>query len=516
MKARRFHEALAEFEAVLQQAPEFNFIHIKVGQIYFQRRNYRRAIESFHTAMELDALSPGPPQSAGWVYLKLEDLEQAEKYFRISLSLDPKFESALVGLGHVALKRQQYFGAVQKFQQALTLNPNLLSAQMGLAEVYRCQGEIDQAIAVLAALSAEEPSFAFACVQLGRLYWQKRDYAAAQATFQKARDANPIAVVLNADAQLDLAESFLVNHCLEAATDTLQETPDFLKLACRKHRLQGNIYLQQGQRGPALEQYLMAWKLSPFVVEHSIDYEADRATLEKDLELQLALERQELDVHYQVVVSLDNHQNIVGVVSLLRWQHPKRGLLIPEKFLAVAEKNGLVLPIGWWEMYEACQQLAQMRQHSPLLQWVGVNLSALQLQDCDLEMQVLFAANAANIACQSLLLEVDSCSLVEAQGFASPVLEKLQHWSIRLAMSVGTADPSLFDLLSRYPISVIKIKPEVTHHLSTRENCDTVRMAVGLAREIGVETIAIGVETPEQARQMQLLGCKYAQGTLFG
>lgn len=516
LQERRLLEALQEFETVLEKAPEFNFIHMKVGYIHFQRRNYHLALDSFHTAMELDSLSPEAPLSAGWVYLKLGDLEQSERYFHISLSINPKFDSAFIGLGQIAMQQKHYAEAVQQFRQAVELNPSLMSGQMALVEAYRCQGQIDEAIAVLEALPQGEPSFALARIQLGRLYREKRDYAAARVTFQRARDTNPLLLSLNADAQLDLAESLLTDHCLESATDTLKETPNFLKLACRKYLLQGNIYLHQGESKQALEQYLMAWKLHPFVFEHRVGKEADVTALQAELELQMALQHEQLNVDYQVIVSLDNHQHIVGIESRLQWQHPKRGLLIAEQFLPTAKKTGLVLPMGWWEIYRACWQLAQMQPHSPLLRWTGVNMNALQLQDSDLETQILFAINAVNIDPQSLLLEVDSEWLVEALSTSSPVLKKLQQLHVQLAVVVDNTDSSLFDLLYRYPISTIKIKPNVTQHLSIRENCVTVEAIAALSVNLGIETIAVGIETLEQAEQIRTLGCKYAQGSLFG
>jgi EAL domain-containing protein (putative c-di-GMP-specific phosphodiesterase class I)/tetratricopeptide (TPR) repeat protein len=516
LRERRLLEALAEFEVVLQEAPEFNFIHIKVGQIHFQRRSYRLALDSFHQAMELDKLSAGPPQSAGWVYLKLREMELADQYFRISVSIDPAFDAAFVGLGQVAMLQHQYAEAVLQFQQALALNPTLLSGQMGLAEAYRCQGLLDEAIAVLDAVPEKEPNFAFACVQLGRLYREKHDYAIARATFQKARDANPIAVALNGDAQLDLIESFLVDHSLDAAIDTLQETPDFLKLAYRKHQLQGNLHLQQGLKGQAFEQYLMAWQLNLLLTNQKTDRQDDLTTLQDDLELQLALKQQDLNIRYQAIASLDDCQAIVGLSSLLEWQRPTQGRLVREQFLPIAERTGLMLPIGWWELYEACQQLGQMRQHLSALKWVGVNLSVSQLQDPDLVTQVMIAVNSATLDSQALLLEIDGLCLLEMQPTANLTLEKLHQLPCQVAAVVDNTDSSIFELLRRYPFQFIKLKPNVIQNLSADENCTAVSNIVGLSIELGIETVAVGVETVEQATKLRSLGCQYAQGPLFG
>ncbi len=230
-----------------------------------------------------------------------------------------------------------------------------------------------------------------------------------------------------------------------------------------------------------------------------------------EAELRGALERDELVLAYQPLVSLADEE-IVGVEALVRWRHPARGLLPPGFFLPVAEESGLILPLGRWVLREACRQARD---------WVGsrdgrrfkisVNLSPRQLHHADLVDEVVGALDDAGLDPGALVFEITESMILRDHQAVAAKLRALRRLGVGVALDdFGTGYSSLSHLL-HLPVDQIKVdRSFVSGH------DDMVGAILQLGRTLRLETVAEGVETPEQAERLRGLGCQLAQGYHFG
>ncbi len=241
----------------------------------------------------------------------------------------------------------------------------------------------------------------------------------------------------------------------------------------------------------------------------------ERLRLEADL--RRALELGQLQVHYQPQVDLATGR-MAGVEALARWQHPRRGMVLPTEFIPLAEETGLILPIGWWMLEEACRQgQAWQEQHpgaAPVT--MSVNLSGRQFQDPDLPRRIDQILRATRFTPANLLLEITE-SVVMANGAATlATLRALRALGVRLAIDdFGTGYSSLAYLI-RFPIDRIKIDRSFVAGLGrARQYTAVVQTIVLLARNLGAAVVAEGVETGKQSTILQALGCELGQGFHF-
>jgi diguanylate cyclase (GGDEF)-like protein/PAS domain S-box-containing protein len=239
------------------------------------------------------------------------------------------------------------------------------------------------------------------------------------------------------------------------------------------------------------------------------------AMLQLETDLRRTVERQELLLYYQPIVSLKNQQ-IVGFEALLRWQHPKRGIVAPGDFIAIAEETGFIVPIGHWVLQAACRQMQQWRQQHPdLTLTINVNLSSKQFtpQLIDEIHQIL---QETQLEARYLKLEITESVLMENAEAAITTLTQLQDLGIGLAIDdFGTGYSSL-SYLHRFPIDTLKIDRSFTSKIDTDgEQLAIVRTIITLAWNLGMEVIAEGVETQKQLVQLKALYCDQAQGYLF-
>jgi diguanylate cyclase (GGDEF)-like protein len=244
-----------------------------------------------------------------------------------------------------------------------------------------------------------------------------------------------------------------------------------------------------------------------------------RAILRLQLEVDLhkAIEKQEFLVHYQPLVELDSGK-IFGFEALLRWQHPQKGLVMPMEFIPVAEETGLMIPIGLWLLREACQKTRQWQDRYPMDPplSISVNFSSRQLIQPNLVSQIERILSDTGLAATSLRLEVTEDVVMENVRLSLPILEKLRKMGIHIEMDdFGTGYSSLSNLY-RLPIENIKIDASFIWTMdSPSHNLKIVRTIVTMARELGMGTIAEGVETIEQLEQLRSLNCRFGQGYLF-
>ncbi len=239
--------------------------------------------------------------------------------------------------------------------------------------------------------------------------------------------------------------------------------------------------------------------------------------LEVERELRHALERDELALHYQPVVSLHTGE-ISSLEALVRWQHPDRGLLDPAEFVSIAEDSGLIEPLGRWVQERACRQALEWHQQRPDARPfdVAVNLSARQVAHRDLPATVAEIIARTGLDPGHLRLEITESVLVEESASAIASLEALSEIGVRLVLDdFGTGYSSLA-YLNRYPFHALKIDRSFVDALGIeQERTAIVEAIIGMARALSLEVIAEGVENEVQLDELRRLGCDYAQGHLF-
>lgn len=236
--------------------------------------------------------------------------------------------------------------------------------------------------------------------------------------------------------------------------------------------------------------------------------------LELESDLRDALAREEFRVHYLPIVEVKSGR-IQGLEALLRWEHPRRGLLAPESFVAFAEETGLIVPIGRWLLSEAGRQFQGCRRHSggePLS--LNVNLSARQLQHADLLGQIDGMLSESGMAPEDLVLELTESTLQRDDH--APRIAQLRERGVRLSMDdFGTGSCSLNSLM-RVQFDSLKMDRSLFAGGSPRGQApELVRTILSLARDLGTPVVAEGVETAEQFGFLREVGCGAAQGFFF-
>ncbi|CAA9568872.1 diguanylate cyclase/phosphodiesterase (GGDEF & EAL domains) with PAS/PAC sensor(s) [uncultured Synechococcales cyanobacterium] len=253
--------------------------------------------------------------------------------------------------------------------------------------------------------------------------------------------------------------------------------------------------------------------------------------LQMEMDLRRAIERQEFRVHYQPIVLLKTGE-ITGFEALVRWQHPKRGLISPTAFIPVAEETGLIVPIGWWVLQEACQQMrswqlayAHLLQESTSALTISVNLSGKQFLQPDLLPQINRVLQETGLDTSSLKLEITESVIIEHTESITAILLELRAQGIQLYIDdFGTGYSSL-SRLHQFPINRLKIDrsfvsrmhPNGNHNLQgdALEATPIVRTIITLADNLGMNVTAEGVETAQQLAQLKALGCECGQGYFF-
>ena len=233
-------------------------------------------------------------------------------------------------------------------------------------------------------------------------------------------------------------------------------------------------------------------------------------------ELRGAAERGELELHFQPQVELRSGR-IVGLEALLRWNHPKRGQILPAVFIAIAERSGQIQLLGQWVLDAACRQLRSWQDAGIAPKLVGVNFSALQFKGTsDVEREIAASLDKWGIAPGSIEIELTESVLMDVTQQHNDRLDRLRKLGIRIAIDdFGTGYSSL-NYLANYPINRVKIAQELVFGIDLDARSATVvRAAVRLAHELGIEIIAEGVETEGHAKFLLSAGCEYGQGYYF-
>lgn len=234
-----------------------------------------------------------------------------------------------------------------------------------------------------------------------------------------------------------------------------------------------------------------------------------------DAELHRAFERQEFALFYQPQVTLDTGA-VIGAEALIRWRHPERGWLAPAAFLPALEAGVLAAPVGLWVIDEACAQLARWRRHDPDFA-ISVNLSAALLRSGELPMALAAILEKHAVPAHMLEIEITENILLDGQGDLLAQFDAIRALGVRLSFDdFGTGFASL-NLLRSFPVDQIKIDKSFTRamHGSPREQV-IVSGLIDIAQKLGIEVVAEGIESEEDATILRGHGCGKGQGYLFG
>jgi diguanylate cyclase (GGDEF)-like protein/PAS domain S-box-containing protein len=246
-------------------------------------------------------------------------------------------------------------------------------------------------------------------------------------------------------------------------------------------------------------------------------HEHARAMLGLETDMRRAVERSEYVLHYQPIVSLET-ERLTGFEALVRWRHPRRGLLRPGDFLSLAEETGLVIQIDRWVLREACRRTRewQERFHAERLLSVSVNLSARDFSAPNLVEHVRDVLQESGLDARCLKLEITESVLMSDAESVTSTLRRLKELGVELQLDdFGTGYSSL-SYLHRFPVDALKIDRSFVSRIGPDgTNSEIARAIVTMAHSLKMSVVAEGVETEAQAAELRSLACEYGQGYLF-
>ncbi|HSM07845.1 MAG TPA: EAL domain-containing protein [Gemmatimonadota bacterium] len=240
--------------------------------------------------------------------------------------------------------------------------------------------------------------------------------------------------------------------------------------------------------------------------------------MQTQTDLSRALKEKQLLVHYQPIVTLSSSQ-LAGFEALLRWQHPRRGLLYPGSFLALAEETGMIGPIGWWLFEEACRQLGEWRRDFPRDPelTMSINVAGSQLREPGAAERIRDILTKSGLGSgRGIMLDVTERAIMGETESLGATLHALKAMGLRLSIDdFGTGYSSL-GYLHRYPFDTVKIDRSFIRELGREEgDSGLVWSIAALAHNLGMDVVGEGVETASQLEELRVLRCEYGQGNLF-
>lgn len=250
--------------------------------------------------------------------------------------------------------------------------------------------------------------------------------------------------------------------------------------------------------------------------EQQMNLDTDE-NLKIEIDLRNALARQEFVVYYQPIVSI-NTKETIGFEALVRWNHPELGLLSPVKFIPVAETTGLIVPLGWLVLREACRQMHQWNQNLPNASslFVSVNMSSKQFAQKNVFEKIRSILDESQLPAENLKLELTESILIAHSESIIAQLEAIRNMGIKLSIDdFGTGYSSL-SYLHRFPFDTLKIDRSFIEDAdSDFEKLEILQSVIKLAWNLGLEVIAEGIETQKNYFQLKALNCELGQGYLF-
>lgn len=246
----------------------------------------------------------------------------------------------------------------------------------------------------------------------------------------------------------------------------------------------------------------------------TLHYWASRFTLAG--EVSHAIEEGQFVIHYQPQVSLRSRK-LVGFEALVRWRHPKRGLVSPGEFVSVAEETGLIVPLGDWILDQSCRQLAAWRREIPGTEalTMHVNIASAQIGREDTPDRVIACLQRHELPPEALHLEITETSVIEKPGVTARVLEKLRQGNVQVWLDdFGTGHSSLSSL-HRFALSGLKIDRSFVSQMELPNSGLITKAILALAHNLGLQVTAEGIETARQADELEEWDCEFGQGYYF-
>lgn len=228
----------------------------------------------------------------------------------------------------------------------------------------------------------------------------------------------------------------------------------------------------------------------------------------------MALKERQFVLHYQPQIRLDS-MRVEGYEALVRWQHPEFGLLYPDRFIPLAERSGFIVALGWEVLRLACEELSSW-QAQGVQMWLAVNVSPLQLRHADFSGRLLAELRDYGIPASSLDLEITETSVLDQEGQAIENLRRLRDAGLSISLDDFGQGYAGFSHLQSLPLNRLKIDRTMIAQLSnSHDDSPIVTSTIILAKRLGLEVVAEGVETREQLVCLRLAGCDIAQGYHF-
>lgn len=250
------------------------------------------------------------------------------------------------------------------------------------------------------------------------------------------------------------------------------------------------------------------------VFNHKMHDQAIRQ-LKMETDLRLSIDEGCFTMHYQPIVDLPDGK-LSGFEALIRWQHPKLGVVYPDEFIPLAEDTGLILPLGSWTLREVCRQVRIWYEDYALSVPISINISARQFMLPTLLSEVQDILHETKAPPHLLKFEITETVLMQNAPFAIDTLSKLREMGILISMDDFGTGYSLFSYLVEFPIDVIKIDKSLVSRVTTDKDCSTiVRSIVGLTHNLGFNAVAEGVEDAGQADMLKTFNCPCAQGYYY-
>ena len=239
--------------------------------------------------------------------------------------------------------------------------------------------------------------------------------------------------------------------------------------------------------------------------------------IDLDTDLRRALDRDEMELHYQPIISMRD-RTISGFEALLRWSHRSRGVISPNEFIPLAEETGLIYDLGQWVLGKACKQIAawnKSKKKEDQLE-ISINLSSRQFSDPNLVEGIVENIEKSGFDAEFLKIEITESALMQNAQRSVSMLNQLKDLNIKVCVDdFGTGYSSL-SYLHTFPIDTLKIDRSFVHDMSRNfRNMEIIRTIIMLAHNLKLDVIAEGVETGEQDAQLSALGCQFAQGFYF-
>jgi diguanylate cyclase (GGDEF)-like protein len=311
--------------------------------------------------------------------------------------------------------------------------------------------------------------------------------------------ANDLLTALKPPFLIDSQEIFISTSMGVAISRTEHnQAPDLL---CDAHTALQQAKSQGGSLVVLFEPAMQHQTVRQFQIENDLHH---------------AIGDQELQVHYQPIVTIGDQQ-VIGFEAFVRWFHPHRGAIAPLSFLPVAESVGLMSAVDLWLIREACFRIQQWQKMMPRAISISVNLSAHQLEQSQLPQQIELVLKETNIDPQSLKLEFNEQVLLNQLEALHPVLEQLDAVGVQLCIDGFSGSYAALNALPQLPIRALKLDPACLGCLTQQPPQYRALMtgAIQLAHDLEMEVIAKGVEDQEQLQALTAVGCDYAQGYFF-